>query len=382
MKESSAPSQIVLGFALFSMFFGSGNLIFPLFLGQFAQANWFVAFLGFFLTAVCLPLLGVIAMVLYEGRYRKFFNLIGSPWGFLLTLALLLVWIPLGSAPRCISLSFASLGTYLPVGSSPWIYGALYSIGTAIIVLQPRRMLSLLGKYLTPAFLVCLAAIFIAGMYNAPEAIAANDQDATALLFTSLKEGYNTMDLIAAFFFSASIIGILEKQGGNLKSHLKLTFQAGFVSAIVLAIVYAGLLYTSAVYSQELQGMSKELMLAHLAKITLGPQLGIIAAIAIFLACFTTSVALISVFADFLTESVFRSKSWYPLSLGITLVSAYLMSITRLEGITAVTAPVLQVSYPLLLVVILYGIAKRSWEIYSERKLVEKDSIEPNLSID
>lgn len=379
MKESSRPSQIVLGLALFSMFFGSGNLIFPLFLGQLAQSDWLTAFFGFFLTAVCLPFLGVIAMVMFEGHYRKFFDLLGRPWGFILTITLLLVWIPLGSGPRCISLSYASLATYLPIGS-PWVYGALYSLATCYIVVQPGRMLSILGAYLTPALLLCLAAIFAAGIFNPAVHGQSAISDPSGLLVLSLIEGYNTMDLIAAFFFCASVINILQKQGGNLSSNLKLTFQAGFVAACVLAVVYAGLLYTSATYSEQLAGLPKEQMLAQLAKITLGEHLGIIAAIAIFLACFTTSVALVSVFTDFLTEDVFRSKSMYAVSLAITLVAAYLMSITGLEGITAVTAPALQVSYPLLLVVIIWGVSKRTWEHFSSKKLIKEEAA--NLSID
>jgi LIVCS family branched-chain amino acid:cation transporter len=362
--NNTAPSRLVLGLALFSMFFGSGNLIFPLFLGQVAQHHWLVALCGFLLTAVCLPLLGVFAMVLYEGHYRKFFGLLGKPLGFLLTLLLLVVWIPLGSGPRCVSLSYVSLGTYLPMGS-PWVYGAIYSILCCFVVLQGRGMLKILGKFLTPLLLFCLAAIFTAGFFGGPSAqeSAVSTKD---LFVLSLTEGYNTQDLIASFFFSASVIGLLQmREGSSLSSNLKLTFQAGIIATITLGVVYASLLYTAANHSLGLTLVPKEQMLAQLAKITLGENLGVIAAIAIFLACFTTSVALMTVFTEFLTDSIFGNKSWYNFSLGITLFASYLMSITGLEGITAVTAPVLQICYPLLLVVILWGIAKKNKEHFS-----------------
>ncbi len=367
MDKNSRPSQIVLGLALFSMFFGSGNLIFPLFLGSMAQGDWYIALMGFLLTAVCLPVLGVMAMVMYEGQYRKFFDLLGRPWGFLLTFILLLVWIPLGSGPRCISLSFASLGTYLHVGS-PWVYGALYSIATCLIVLRRGGMLKILGSYLTPALLICLTLVFVASF--SVDSSFSSGSDSLGLLSQSLVEGYNTMDLIASFFFSASVIGILQKQGGNLSSNLKLTFQAGMIAAVVLAAVYAALLYSAAVHSAELVNIPKEQMLAQLAKITLGQNLGIVAALAIFLACFTTSVALVAVFTEFLTDSIFGSKKMYGVSLGITLVGSYFMSITGLEGITAVTSPALQICYPLLLLVIIWGVIKKSWQYYSDKKLV------------
>lgn len=381
MQSSSRPSQLVLGLALFSMFFGSGNLIFPLFLGQLAQGHWLIALAGFMITAVCLPLLGVVAMVMYEGHAKKFFDLLGRPWGFLLTLVLLLVWIPFGSAPRCISLSFASLSTYIPVGN-PWIYGAVYSVIAAFIVVQGSRMLSILGAYLTPILLLCLAAIFFGGFTFMPE--SASSQDVMSLTFTGIKEGYNTMDLIASFFFSASVIAILQKQGGSLASNLKLTFQAGVIAALTLAIVYAALLYTAATHSGQLAGVNKEQMLAHLAMITLGSHLGGIAAVAIFLACLTTSVALVAVFSEFLRDSVFRKQSMYGVAIVITSVISYFMSITGLEGITAVTSPALQVCYPLLLVIIVWGVAKKSLQIVREKKAVavKDESTELNPSID
>lgn len=365
MDTASKPSRFVLGLALFSMFFGSGNLIFSLFLGYLSQGYWYISLVGFLLTAVCLPLLGVVAMVMYEGHYRKFFDLLGRPWGFLLTVILLVVWIPLGSGPRCISLSFASLGTYLDIGS-PWIYGAVYSALTCAIVLRKGGMLRILGSYLTPILLLCLAAVFVASFF-APSSFSV-DADPNELFFTSIVEGYNTMDLIASFFFSASVIGILQKQGGGMSSNLKLMFQSGLIAAIILAVVYSGLLYSAAVHSAELSTVPKEQMLAHLAKITIGPHLGIIAALAIFLACLTTSVALTVVFADFLTESIFRSKKMYLISLSLTLIASYLMSITGLKGITAITSPALQICYPLLLLIIIWAVAKKCYR----RKKIDK----------
>ncbi len=74
MSKTHQPSFIIIGFALFSMFFGSGNLIFPLFLGQIAEGQWIFASLGFFVTAVLLPLLGILAMVVYKGDYGTFFS--------------------------------------------------------------------------------------------------------------------------------------------------------------------------------------------------------------------------------------------------------------------------------------------------------------------
>src|ERR1700733_7287446 len=105
MKLGKKTSILIIGMALFSMFFGSGNLIFPLHIGTLAREAWIPAAAGFLVSAVLLPFVGAIAMVLYRGNYSDFFDTIGRRWGFLLSTILLTVWIPLGSAPRCMTLS-------------------------------------------------------------------------------------------------------------------------------------------------------------------------------------------------------------------------------------------------------------------------------------
>lgn len=355
------PSSIVLGLALFSMFFGSGNLIFPLFLGQLAREEWMTAFGGFLITAVGLPLLGVLVMVLYAGNYRIFFAQLGRPTGLLLTTLLLTIWIPLGSAPRCIALSYASLQTYLQLGPL-WLYAIVYSALAALIVAQRRRMLTILGSYLTPALLVSLFAIVIYGWLTPSSTLpVSHGVDSKSLFLQGIVEGYNTMDLIASFFFSASIIGMLHHASYPLKSTLSLVLKAGTIAAVILAVVYISLLYTAAIHHPLLLEIPKEQMLAHLAKVFLGEHLGATAAVAIGLACLTTSVALINVFTEFLRTFGIS----YGGSLVATSLVSYAMALTGLEGITAVTAPILQVCYPLLLLIIVYSLLRRTLSAYT-----------------
>ena len=55
MKNSTKHS-IVIGFALFAMFFGAGNLIFPPALGKAAGDAFLSSIIGFLITGVGLPL--------------------------------------------------------------------------------------------------------------------------------------------------------------------------------------------------------------------------------------------------------------------------------------------------------------------------------------
>jgi LIVCS family branched-chain amino acid:cation transporter len=124
MKIHNRSSPLIIGMALFAMFFGSGNLIYPLYIGTEAETSWVSATLGFLIAAVLLPFLGVIAMVLYRGSYDEFFNSIGKKMGFILSLILLTVWIPLGSAPRCMTLAYASIDSYFANTPPLWLYSA------------------------------------------------------------------------------------------------------------------------------------------------------------------------------------------------------------------------------------------------------------------
>lgn len=363
MSKNRQLSFVVIGLALFSMFFGSGNLIFPLFLGQFAEDQWVFASLGFFTTAVLLPLSGVAAMVVYKGDYGTFFGCFGKKIGFLAILTLLTVWIPLGSGPRCAALAYASM---LPYTDSPlpiWLFSIIYCSITLVVVYKKSRILDILGYFLTPLLLLCLAMIIIKGVNISDLIPSAVSLESLPRFFRGLSEGYNTMDLIASFFFSASIIEILRRQSDDEKLTLTTTLKASLVGAGLLAIVYVGLICLAVSHSGILNDVPKEQLLVYLAKNVLGSQLGVVASLAVFLACFTTSVALATVYAEFIAEKILGNKEKYHLGLIATQIVTFVMSITGLEGITAVTEPVLQIFYPMLMIMIAINLYRKWYEV-------------------
>ncbi|MBA3238565.1 MAG: branched-chain amino acid transport system II carrier protein [Parachlamydiaceae bacterium] len=359
MSQNRQLSFFVIGLALFSMFFGSGNLIFPLFLGQIAGGEWVYASLGFFLTAVLLPLTGIVAMLVYKGDYCAFFGSLGKTGGLLAILALLTVWIPLGSGPRCVALAYASMLPYLDSPPSLWLISALYCLTVFIVVYKKSRILDVLGYVLTPLLLLCLALIIGKGIDFQTLAIAPITGNSFSLFFRGLTEGYNTMDLIASFFFSASVIEILRNSSHDEAGSLSKTFKASIVGASLLAIVYVGLICLATSHEGQLHDIPKEQLLVHIAKDLLGTQIGLIASGAVFLACFTTSVALATVFANFLAEKLMGSSKYYPLALAVTQLATFGMSIIGLKGITAITEPVLQIFYPTLMILIVINVGRK-----------------------
>ncbi len=152
MRRFFKSETISLGLAMFSMFFGAGNVIFPLAVGQYAGDKNFFAILGLIITAAIMPIAGVIAMLLFDGSYKQFFGRLGKVPGFLLALFIITLLGPLGSTPRCIALAHTTLSnTFLNM--SPALFSAAASLVIFLFAIRKRYLLTLLGWILTPLLL-------------------------------------------------------------------------------------------------------------------------------------------------------------------------------------------------------------------------------------
>lgn len=358
MKLNQGTPSLIIGLALFAMFFGSGNLIYPLYVGTFAQDQWMTMGSGFLLTAVLLPFLGVVAMVMYKGSYSNFFNTIGRVPGFILSTFLLTIWIPLGSAPRCMTLAFASMNSYFQWMPSHWVFSLFYSALLFVVVTKKLGILDILGKWITPLLLGSIGCVFYKG-FTSPAAPADFISYQEGLFLSGVIEGYNTMDLIASFFFSASVIHIIHSSGSSMKQTLKLVARSSLIGITVLGGVYISLIAVSARHAGLLVGVPKDQALAYLAQVLMGPLWSFAAILAIVLACFSTSIALILAYTDYLHDEVFKKKQHPVISVVIALGVTYVMSLFGLEGITMVTAPVFKICYPILICLILWNVGKQ-----------------------
>lgn len=359
MLSSSTKSVVLMtGLAMFSMFFGAGNVVFPLALGQYAQDQNIYAILGLLLTAVGVPFLGLAAMTLFHGNYQSFFNRMGTIPGFLIALVIMALIGPFGALPRCIALSYSTMKPYLPY-SLPLF--SLFSCGLIyLLTFRKSRILDVLGYVLTPILLVSLLIIIIKGFWTADYLPAAPHSPLTTFVI-GLNEGYQTMDLLGAFFFCSVVLTGLkdhvQQEGENYKKLMSLTLKSSCIGAGLLALVYIGFSYVAAFNSEALSGVSKDEILGTIAFHILGPHAGIIAAIAVAFACLTTAIALAVVFAEFLHFQISQEKLSYQYSLIVTLAISFIISTLDFLGIVAFLAPILQVCYPALIMLCLLNIA-------------------------
>lgn len=355
---------ISTGLAVFSMFFGAGNIVFPLAIGQYAQSNSIYAILGLLITAVLVPFLGLTTMTLFRGNYMDFFGRMGKVPGFLVALLLLALIGPLGAIPRCVTLSYSTFLLLLPDLSL-----FTYSLGACLLVFllaySQQKLLDILGYVLTPVLVGSLFFIIVKGLFNSPVAIESTYAPMQVFL-TGFLEGYKTMDLFGALFFSSVVLVCLEEEMGvhdteNKRNMMRMTLKAGCIGAGLLALVYVGFSLLAASYAHELVLTPKDLLLGQIAMHVLGPYAGIVACTAVVLACLTTAIALAAVFAQFLHDTIFREKVHYHLCLAITMIITFLISMLGFSGIDNLLSPVLGMVYPALIVLTLVNLAYQLW---------------------
>lgn len=351
--------------AMFSMFFGAGNVVFPLLVGQVTTDQSFWSMLGLCITAVGLPFTGLFAMTLYNGDYRQFFSRLGKWPGFATALILMGCIGPFGAIPRCIALSHATTNMFFNVGTI-----VPFSIAACLVIffltLKKKRIIDIVGWILTPFFLLSIGLIVIMGIIDRPAFLEPSSLSSFESVIYGLKEGYNTMDLLGAFFFGSVVIHALQsisKVDGELsqKQLVKNGFWSCLVGAILMVVVYVGMSTVSAFHAGELVGVKSDVLIGTIALQVLGPYAGITTCIAVIIATLTTAIALATVFADFISQDVCKGRLSYPVALSCTMAIAFCVSTLEFSGIVSMLAPIVQMMYPVLLILCLVNIGIKLW---------------------
>jgi LIVCS family branched-chain amino acid:cation transporter len=359
---------ISTGFALFAMFFGSGNLVFPITVGQESQGHYFLAALGIVGTGVVVPFLGVLGMMLYGGDLHKFFRHFGSKGTFLFSFLALALMGPFGVLARCLTVAHGSLLLLFPKASLP-ISSLLMCIVIYFMAVNKNKIVSMLGTILTPFLLLAIAIIAFFGLNQGsyPETVSL---DSWKALKNGFFQGYQTMDLLAAFFFSQFIIKHLRSKdtsGRGEKSLLKYFYKSSLVGAGILSGVYLVLVLLGWIYSPALTNTPPQEMLGTIALNALGPIAAPSVCLTVLFACLTTAIVLASLFADFLRHEVFKDKLGNKMALMITLGIGLAVSTFDFAGIARFLGPMLEAIYPGLIALTVFNIAAK----FLEKKVVD-----------
>ena len=240
----SLGKLIPVSLVLFSSFFGAGNLLFPPLFGYLAGSNLNIATLGFCITGVSLPILGVLAIAMTGGTdLTEVAAPVNIAYAKIIMFLSSMAIGPLFAIPRTAAFSY-EIGIKPLLGTTEaWqlaLYSALYFAFSFYVANNPSKVLNWLGKILTPALLVCLAVLFVKVLL-APSFVPGAPQDAylNTPFLKGFQEGYNTMDLLASFLFGAATLTSIKTLGIEGKKNLIRTcLCAGLIAAALLAVIY------------------------------------------------------------------------------------------------------------------------------------------------
>ena len=353
--------MLLVSFMLFSLFFGAGNLIFPPFLGQNAGETTPLAIASFLITAVVLPVLGVIVVAAFDGLdclARK----VDARFAVVFTVLIYLSIGPGLGIPRAASVPFEmAVAPYLPENVPlKWCmagYSLVFFVIAAWLALTPKKLVERIGKFLTPSLLVLLVFLFVNFLFRGDAGVAAAQETYAANpMVKGFLEGYQTMDTIAALNFGLVIAVTIRNLGvENKKSVMRYTVTAGLAAGTILSLVYLMLAYmgmkSSAVYPiQENGAWTLRCIVSQLFG---GPGAVLLAAI-FTLACLTTCVGLITSISQFFS-GLTKKLSYRPWVFVIAGFS-FLICNQGLNTILSLSVPVLNAIYPMSIVLIILGL--------------------------
>lgn len=373
MSKFLKNSYVTIGLMLFALFFGAGNLIFPAFLGAYSGDNVWIAILGFCVTGVGLPLLGVVAVSYsgatdvadYAGRVSKWYGV-----AFAATLYLSIG--PLFAGPRTAATSYA-VGVEPLLGDSLAVkvaYAVVFFGITYVLAINPSKIVDRVGKYLTPSLLIVIAVLVVASFFKGStgQAVSLNagkevsNAFADAPFVAGLIQGYGTMDSLAALAFAIIVINAAKFYGAKEDTQVaKVTLKSGVLSVSLLAIVYLfvariGSMYqglftvTDGALTYGGKAIDGGVVLSTTSAHLLGSFGQVILAVVIFLACLTTSIGLVTACSEYFHRLVPKVSqvAWATI---FTLVSTALY-FGGLAEIIKWSVPALYLLYPLTMVLV------------------------------
>jgi LIVCS family branched-chain amino acid:cation transporter len=321
--------------------------------------------------------MGVMAMALFKGDVLGFFQRTGKIPGYVTAVLILALIGPFGGLPRCVALSHATLKTFFPNFSLP-LFSVIACTLIFLLTFKRTRLISLLGSVLTPFLLISMGIIIVKGLWGAPELTTTTDLSAAKLFASGLREGYNTLDLLPAFFFSSIVLSCLTQEKivneaneeNQSKKLLKIMMKASLISGLFLGVIYVGLSYLAAHYSPLLATVPQDIFLTTIAMHVLGPYAGAFVCGAVLLSCLTTAIALAAVFSDFMYKEVAKEKISYHWILTGTMIISSIIATLEFSGIVKMLAPILQLCYPSLIVMAVLNLVYKVYDFQRGKKLV------------
>lgn len=355
MNKKTFNDVIVIGFALFAMFFGAGNLIFPPSLGLMAGNKWVTALIGFLLTGVGMPLLGVLAVSKSGGSIEKFAGKVSPTFAKILGTVVMLAIGPLLAIPRTGATTFEMAVKPIFQNANPIVASIIFFTITLFFTISPSKVIDNIGKILTPILLVTVGIIIFKGITTPVGELAVTNF--TNPFSRGFTEGYQTMDALASIVLTSIVTaGIIAKGYTDQKQQIKLTVLSGIVAASGLLLVYGGLMYLGATAVNIFPAdVAKTDLIINITGLLMGGWGKIALGLTVGLACLTTAIGLTATAGEFFSKLSNNRVSYRTVVILITLFST-IVSNAGVETIINLAVPLLVTVYPVVIVLITLSI--------------------------
>lgn len=345
---------IIIGFALFAIFFGAGNLIFPPYLGVTAGENWGIATLAFLISDPLLSIIAVMVVAALGGSALNVGRRVHPLFASALAAICVLLIGPIFAVPRTgASTHEIFVQSYFP--SAPqWITSLVFFGIVLWITYKENSVMDAIGKYLTPILLFILFCIFVAAIIQ-PDATFAQT-DGTGLFAQGFKEGYQTMDVLGAPLLAGVVMKDITRRGYlNKKDQFRMMFGVGIVAFILLAVVYSTLAYSGASMSTVIDTTAQRAaMLTTIVKNLLGSWGQLAMGLAVCFACLTTAIGLTTTCGQYF-EEVSKGKISYKKTILVTVAVEFIISLIGVDSLINLAVPVLTFIFPIMIALILFS---------------------------
>ena len=345
---------IIIGFALFAIFFGAGNLIFPPYLGVTAGENWGIATLAFLISDPLLSIIAVMVVAALGGSALNVGRRVHPLFASALAAICVLLIGPIFAVPRTgASTHEIFVQSYFP--SAPqWITSLVFFGIVLWITYKENSVMDAIGKYLTPILLLILFLIFVGAVLQPNASFAATD--GTGLFAQGFKEGYQTMDVLGAPLLAGVVMKDITRRGYlNKKDQFRMMFGVGIVAFILLALVYSTLAYSGASMSTVIDSTAQRAaMLTTIVKNLLGSWGQLAMGLAVCFACLTTAIGLTTTCGQYF-EEVSKGKISYKKTILVTVAVEFIISLVGVDSLINLAVPVLTFIFPIMIALILFS---------------------------
>lgn len=345
---------IIIGFALFAIFFGAGNLIFPPYLGVIAGENWGIATLAFLISDPLLSIIAVMVVAALGGSALNVGRRVHPLFASALAAICVLLIGPIFAVPRTgASTHEIFVQSYFP--SAPqWITSLVFFGIVLWITYKENSVMDAIGKYLTPILLLILFLIFVGAVLQPNASFAATDR--TGLFAQGFKEGYQTMDVLGSPLLAGVVMKDITRRGYlNKKDQFRMMFGVGIVAFILLALVYSTLAYSGASMSTVIDSTAQRAaMLTTIVKNLLGSWGQLAMGLAVCFACLTTAIGLTTTCGQYF-EEVSKGKISYKKTTLVTVAVEFIISLVGVDSLINLAVPVLTFIFPIMIALILFS---------------------------